>query len=315
MEPALNSPQTEARRRAAAGRRLAARRPFVVRKQISRSAARRRIAARPSTPLTAPQRAFDPLHRTKRLVALVVAILGSLALHAAFVGIGSVMRDGLRTAARDEVKIEMRQRPPEPPPEKKPPVPEPEPEPRKKPAAPPPPKAKAPPPPVEAPKPVRVIGLSMESTTEGGSGPSFAVGNTRLGETAEKAVAPKDVTALPTGPDVPGPTGPAKTNRAAGRIPVAGVVYTQPKRKRSQQLVYPPTLKSQGIEGDVTVLLTLDETGKVTAVKILKETPYPEFTAAARATALLEEFEPATRDGVPMSYTFSFIYRFRLEDE
>ena len=28
-----------------------------------------------------------------------------------------------------------------------------------------------------------------------------------------------------------------------------------------------------------------------------------------------EEFEPATKDGVPMAYSVSFTYRFRLEDE
>jgi len=311
LEPSVHSSPAEARRRA--GRRLAARRPLVVRKQLSRNAARRRIATRAATPLTASQRAFDPLHRTKRLVALALTIAASLLVHAAVVVVGSALRDGQRPTARDEVKIEMRQRPPEPPPEQKPPEPEPEPE--KKAAAPPPKLAKAPPPPVEAPKPVRVIGLSMESTTEGGSGPSFAVGNTRLGETAEKAVAPKDVSAVPAGPAAPAPTGPARSNRAASHIPVAGVTYTLPKRKRPQEPPFPATLKTQGIEGDVTVMVSIDETGHVTSVKILKETPYPEFTEAARATALAEEFEPATRDGVPMKYTLSFTYRFRLEEE
>ena len=62
-------------------------------------------------------------------------------------------------------------------------------------------------------------------------------------------------------------------------------------------------------------MLSLDETGKVVKVKILKESQYPEFNEAARRTAMNEEFEPATRDGVPIAFSVSFTYRFRLEDE
>ena len=149
---------------------------------------------------------------------------------------------------------------------------------------------------------------------EGGDGPSFAAGNTRMGEVAEKAVAPKDISGVPTG-DTKAPES-GKGNQAASRIPVAGVKYVAPKKKNpDRKPPFPPTLRNQGIEGDVVVMVNIDATGKVRAVKIIKGTPYPEFDEEARKFALTEEFEPALRDGVPIPYSLSYTYRFRLEDE
>jgi TonB family protein len=59
----------------------------------------------------------------------------------------------------------------------------------------------------------------------------------------------------------------------------------------------------------------VDATGKVVKVKILKASEYPEFDESVRKAAMEEEFEPATKADVPMAYSFSFTYRFRLEDE
>src|SRR5206468_852910 len=127
--------------------------------------------------------------------------------------------------------------------------------------APPPPPKVAPPPKI-APPP-RVVGLSLESTVEGGGGPSFAVGNTRTGDTEKKAVAPSEVPPVP-GPATRGPVAPppeSKGNQVASRIPVAGVRYELPKRKHERKPPYPETPKSQGLEGDVTVLVKIDAEG------------------------------------------------------
>jgi protein TonB len=179
-----------------------------------------------------------------------------------------------------------------------------------RPTRPPPVRAPEPPPPEPVAPPPRVVGLSLESTTEGGSGPSFAVGNTREGKTADRALDPRDV---PTGP--PPPEAPAETtNRAATRIPIAGVTYTMPKRRRPSEPPYPETLKAQGIETDVAVMVTVSAEGKVVSVTIVRPSPYPEFNEAARQHALSEEYEPATRNGEPIARSFNFTYRFRLED-
>jgi protein TonB len=137
------------------------------------------------------------------------------------------------------------------------------------------------------------------------------VGNTTAGKTAERAVDPKQVVAAP--PEAPPEAPPA--NRAASHIPVAGVKYAQPRQKERVKPVYPETLKAQGIEVDVPVMVKLDTTGKVVEVKILKPTPYPEIDESARQAALAQEWEPALRDGVPIPYTVSYTYKFRLEDQ
>ena len=145
---------------------------------------------------------------------------------------------------------------------------------------------------------------------EGGDGPAFAVGTTRAGETPERA-APGPTQTAPVG-SVPRPT--ESPNQTASRIPVAGVKQTLPKRKRPRLPVYPSALRSQGVEADVTVMVSLDEGGKVTSVKIIAPSTHSEFNEAAQTAALQEEFEPARRDGTAVPYTLSFTYRFRIED-
>jgi periplasmic protein TonB len=304
-----------------------------MRRDHERRQARRRIAARVTRPLGPEQQAFDPLARDprtgrRRLFVGLLAVLASVGLHVGVVG-GGLGWHRLHPAApaRDQVRIEVRERPPEAKPEPPPPPPPPVvPPPREVPppvmkrprvveAALPPPEA---PRPRETPraKPVRVVGLSLDSTGAEGNGPAFAVGNTRMGDTDRKAVAPEAV-APPSAeaPPVAAPSGPAATNQIATRIPVAGVKYVLPGRKHPRKPPYPPTLKSQGLEADVMVMVNVGATGKVLSARVIKASPYPEFNEAARKAALDEEFEPATRDGVPIAYPLSYTYRFRLEDE
>ena len=173
---------------------------------------------------------------------------------------------------------------------------------------------------VEAPKPKvppkgpppRVVGLTFESTTgESGEGPAFAVGNTHQGGTERTAAAPKLVPreTIMSGPSATSP------NRLATRLPMAGVTYTQPKIRKRAAPVYPPTLKTQGVESEVVVLVSIDTLGKVTKVRILKESPYPEFNQAAKTAAMADEFEPATRNGGPIPYSLKYTIFFRLKDE
>ena len=250
----------------------------------------------------------------------ILVLLVSVGLHVAFVitAFGISRLSHQKTAARQQVAIEVREaKPKEPPP---PPPKEPEPEVKPERAIP---LRQAPQPKVETqPKeplkaqPARVVGLSFESTVgEGvgeGEGPAFGVGNTRMGETDKTAAPPKDVPkqTVNKGPTTVKPV----ANAVATRIPVAGVVFAQAKRKKEVKPEFPPTLKTQGIEGDVPVIVWIDETGKVTSVKILKESPYPEFNEAAKKAAMADEFEPATRNGVPTATTLKYNVSFRLVD-
>jgi len=326
VETPTRSPSPGPRPRTGRGER----RPFGERQRARRTQARRLVAGRIKRPLSAEQRARDPLAHPRgtagrRLGILLLVALGSAGVHLGAVGIGVLIgRNVHPPAQKEDLTIEMKEPPPPPPPPPPPEVKAPEPPaPVEKPVRqPPPPKVKAPPPPATPtppPKtaPVRVVGLSLESTTEGGEGPSFAVGNTRLGETDKKAKAPKEVGPAPTGTSTLPAAGGPTTNRAASHIPVAGVQYGKPTPRggKQKQPPYPPVLRSQGIEGDVPVLVNISAEGKVTSVKILKASSYPEFDEAARKTALEQEWEPATRDGIPMPFTLSYTYRFRLEDQ
>jgi protein TonB len=245
---------------------------------------------------------------------VTLLLLGAAAIHVGVVAIGFLI--GGREPARRErieqtVRVEVREPPPPPPPppeEKRPEPPKPPPPPIVKKVAPPPPQPKT----AEPPKgpPPRVVGISLDSTSDQGGGPSFAVGDTRAGQTAERAAAPKPPEAAPP---PPAPTQATTKNAVASRIPVAGVQYTPPKRKRPHEPPYPETLKAQEIEADVTVMVSIAADGKVSHVKIIAAAPYPEFNVSAEKAAREEEFEPALRDGVAIPYTISYKYRFRLE--
>ena len=296
--------------------------PFVEKRNRQRQLARARAMARVRVPLSSDYRARRGLHRMPswlRAAVGILVLLLSAGLHVAFVvtAFGISRLSHQKTNTRQQVAIEVREREVKP---KQPPPKEPEPEVKPERAVPvrqtPQPKVEAQP--KEPPKaqPARVVGLSFESTVgEGageGEGPAFGVGNTRMGETAKTAASAKDVPkqTIDKGPTTVQPT----SNAVATRIPAAGVVFTQAKRKKEVKPEFPPTLKTQGIEGDVPVIVWIDATGKVTAVKILKESPYPEFNEAAKKAAMADEFEPATRNGVPTPTTLKYNVSFRLVD-
>jgi len=303
--------------------------PLALRNQRARAAARARAEAHTRKPLSPEQRAREaPARRSAaaRFAKAMGAILGSAVAHAVIVGIAiavAALKIGSTDLRHEQVSIEVREheRPepePEPPPPDEPDEEASQPEPAAPRAAP----AQPEPEPEEVPQevsksaPMRVVGISLEATVEGGGGPAFAVGQTRMGQTAkraakaQKAVAPKvaEVKAAPTARKR------GSLNRAATRIPTAKVKRTLPKRRLPRVPPYPAELKSQGIEANVTVMVELDASGKVTSVKIITPSPYPAFNQAARAAALAEEWEPALRDGVPIPYTLSYTYRFQLED-
>ena len=135
----------------------------------------------------------------------------------------------------------------------------------------------------EAPPP-RVVGLSLESTTEGGGGPSFAVGNTREGKTAERARrsrrGPHQARRRPPTPSPP------RSTRPPAASPSPGSSTHSPKRKQPERAALPRDPEEPGNRG------RRDGDGeprrrpaRSTSVKILKESPYPEFNEAAREHA------------------------------
>ena len=139
---------------------------------------------------------------------------------------------------------------------------------------------------VEAPPPRRIVGLSMDSTVAGGSGPSFAVGNTLMG----------------------------KTERVAQNISGPGNTFTPPVRARLVKPVYPAALKASGVEADVVLEVNIDERGQVTGVTVVEKSSYPEFDEAAVASAWRNIYEPAKKNGVPVPMSIKYTVQFRLRD-
>ena len=180
----------------------------------------------------------------------------------------------------------------------------PQPKPKKKPEPPKPKPKVAEEKPPEPPKKIRrIIGLSMESTVSGSGGPAFAVGNTQMGTTDKTAIDPNAIEKLD----------PSLRNKKATQLPIGGRLV-KPKRIAEVKPIYPDLLRTQGIEADVVVVVSIAPSGKVTAVKIAKASKYPEFNQEARRAAFKETFVPAKKDGVPTAYTLQYTYRFRLDE-
>jgi protein TonB len=162
----------------------------------------------------------------------------------------------------------------------------------------------APPAAVPPPAPVKVVGLSLESTSEAGQGPTFAVGGTLDGVTA--------TTAARTQP-VPAAEPPAGPNRAARGLPRPGSVLTPPHRLREVKPRYPDARRASGVEADVLLVVSLDAAGRVLSVTVGRSSHDEAFDEAARQAAREERFSPALRDGVAVATTFSFTTHFRLD--
>ena len=307
-----------------------------------RAEARRRAIARVKIPLSPEQLGHDPLkHNTSptniRLAAFASVGIGTTAFYGiifvAFAAVGSAPQKRLQP--RQETRVEVREFiAPAPIKEKEAPSLAKAPAPKKKikkrakakpkpiqkqklkKQAPPPDPIDLPPAPEAAPKKTknrrRIVGIDFSSTVTGGNGPSFGVGNTRMGGTEKTAADPSDIQALHKEP-----TKPEHTNRAATRLPVAGVRLIKPKLANAngdrEQPPYPELLRKQGIEADVVVVVEISRHGKVTKVIIVDPSPYPEFTKAARAAAHSESYLPATRNGKAVAFTLGFTYRFRLD--
>lgn len=202
------------------------------------------------------------------------------------------------------VEFEVVEREP-PPPE---PVPEPEPEPEPAPAPkpkvvrvekPPPPPPPNTPPPAEAPaKPPPVkIGVSLGSTSQGGSF-AVGVGNTLYGKADDEAADPSEVRpyVAPAGP----------------RYVPSTRLTSLPKKLSEPHVDYPEEAKRAGVEGEVKLLLRIDETGQVVGVKILKGPGYG-LEGAAEKAAWSWRFRPGLADGAPVVTEIPLTYTFYLE--
>lgn len=77
---------------------------------------------------------------------------------------------------------------------------------------------------------------------------------------------------------------------------------------------YPPALRREGLEGSCTVRVTIDESGRVIAVEMVRATNPVFFTETKTQALKAWRFRPATRDGVPVQSQEVMTVQFRLEE-
>jgi protein TonB len=256
-----------------------------------------------------------PARRDRSSRAVLLFLLVSLGVHA--VGFALLSRVAERPPPAvprpvELVMVEVQKPPPPPPPPKEEPKPEP-PKPKvvprpppvkvaqaEKPPPPPPPDA-APPPPNDTPPPQQpskpvplVVGISMSSTTSAG-GFAAPVGNTAYGKTADKASDPKDV----------------KAYAAPKYVPVYQV-DSAPTVASEVKIPYPDEARRAGIEGTVTLSITIDSEGRVVKAVVIKGLGYG-LDEAARDALLRFRFKPAIKNGEPVSTEMKYSYTFLLD--
>jgi protein TonB len=75
---------------------------------------------------------------------------------------------------------------------------------------------------------------------------------------------------------------------------------------------YPAIARRMGLEGDVRCRISIDESGRVSAVDILRSSGSPILDEAARVGLLAWRFRPATRGGTPRACKVEHVVSFRL---
>ena len=91
------------------------------------------------------------------------------------------------------------------------------------------------------------------------------------------------------------------------------VLTKPPVLRKFVEAEYPKEALSKRIQGDVLLLLDVDENGKVVNVQVLKGAGYG-FDESAVNAAKQFEFEPAEVDKVPAPVRIEYVYHFRLEE-
>ena len=141
----------------------------------------------------------------------------------------------------------------------------------------------------EPPEDVKpTFGVVMENTVEANStGASVRVGN-NLMQQPDEFVPPEDVKPL--------------------REVSFAKLEEPPVLVRDFRAEYPPGPKADGVEGTVLMKLTIDDSGDVTEVRVVRGV-HPELDAAAKAAAFRFSFKPGKSGGKAV-ITKGYVYRY-----
>jgi len=78
-------------------------------------------------------------------------------------------------------------------------------------------------------------------------------------------------------------------------------------------LIYPPRLKRQGVEGEVKLLVMIDEKGRVKVLEVVSST-HPDFIEPSRKAAENSVYQPPTKNGEKVKVQFYLPIRFTIID-
>ena len=168
------------------------------------------------------------------------------------------------------------------------------------------------PPPKQTPEPVKPqqIKINTLKTKNTNSGPSEA-GNTHT-EGSTNGVPQGSATGAPTSGPVATPVPPTPTP-APTPTPVACAVPNADARTiNAAQPETPAIAQQQGITGDVTVQVSLDENSKLVGEKVVK-TPSSLLNNAALAAARDSTFKTRIVDCKPVADSYLFVVSFQSQ--
>ena len=245
--------------------------------------------------------------RTRNLSRLSIGLFGSLALHG--VALLFLVRAASRPAPRRDTTVELeirsapppRPEPPKPPPRVVPSARAPRPAPKNSPPPPKLPPPSAPPPPNAKPAPhpgppVPIhIGVSLESTVAA-SDVAAPVGNSLYGEAPRVAPSPQTASRPYWAPKYVPPY----------QVAELPVLVTEVKAP------YPPEARKAGVEGEVVLMLTVDQEGKVALVKKVSG-PGHGLDEAAVAAVRKFVFKPARFAGKAVATEIRYVYSFEID--
>jgi len=239
----------------------------------------------------------------------LVPLGSSVLLHAAIAALIATLAVRRMPKAQEALQIAVIETRPPPPPEKPKPLPlkiarSPRTRVLPPPTRTPLPQTQAPPPPTQeaaqnTPAPVIISGITLESTSSGGSF-AVGVGNTLRGTPEPKARAPEEV----------------KPYKAEKYAPAAQVTeLPRPLNRESVNLrkYYPQQALRDGFEGDVVLRLLIDSDGTVARVDVVSDPGEGLGPAAAEAVRREYRFAPATVNGVAVATTVPFTVHFTLD--
>ena len=135
-----------------------------------------------------------------------------------------------------------------------------------------------------------LTGITLNSTVKGGGGPVMQVGNTVMGVVDD--VAKEAVTAPPTPPIV---------------------VEAQRIASTAVKPVYTKLARNEGIEGEITLHVYIDETGRVTKTVVIVGLGFM-LDESAQAAAMIWRYRPKTVDGVAVKARMTERLNFVLDD-